>query len=104
MLCDQWLRLGCRAFQRGNIRWAACIPERDTHISKKSAPLYSLDRGFPEECAELCVGQAEIFSQRHVRGRSARTKRGFARLPSEPIPRAGIQAVIAPKDSIAHQW
>jgi hypothetical protein len=33
VLCDQWLRVGCRTLQRGKIGWIAHIAERDTHIA-----------------------------------------------------------------------
>jgi len=33
VLCDQWLGIGCRAFERRKIRRIAYIAERDTHIA-----------------------------------------------------------------------
>jgi len=56
MLCDQWLRVGCRAFERRNVGWFADIAECDTHIAQKSAALYSLDGRVFEKRPELCVG------------------------------------------------
>ena len=33
VLCDQWLWVGCRAFERGKVGWIAHIAKRDTHIA-----------------------------------------------------------------------
>ena len=33
VLCDQWLRIGCCAFERWKVAWIAYIAERDTHIA-----------------------------------------------------------------------
>ena len=56
MLGDQWLRVGCRAFERRKVRRIADIAECDTHIAQKSAALYSLDGRVFEKRPELCVG------------------------------------------------
>ena len=56
MLGDQWLRVGCRAFERWKVGWIAHITERNTHIAQKPAPLYSLDRRLFEKRPEPRVG------------------------------------------------
>jgi len=33
VLCDQQLRVGCRAFERRKVGWIAHIAERDAHIA-----------------------------------------------------------------------
>ena len=33
MLCDQWFRVGCNAFEGWKVAWIARITERDTHIA-----------------------------------------------------------------------
>jgi hypothetical protein len=33
VLCDQWLRIGCRAFECWKVGSIAYIAERDTHIT-----------------------------------------------------------------------
>ena len=32
VLCNQWLRVGCRAFERRKVGWIAHIAERYAHI------------------------------------------------------------------------
>ena len=44
VLCDQWFRVRCGAFERRKVGWIAHIAERDAHIAQKAATLDSFDR------------------------------------------------------------
>lgn len=43
VLCNQSLLIGCSAFERRNVGYAACITQGDTHIAQKPATLDPFD-------------------------------------------------------------
>ena len=61
VLCDQRLRVRCRAFERRKIRRVARIAQRDAYIAKKASALNSFDRRILEKLAELRIGELQVF-------------------------------------------
>src|SRR4029077_2580745 len=101
VLRDQWLWVGCGAFERRNVGRVACVAQGDTHIAQKPATLDSFNRRTFEKRAELCVSQFQIFPQRHAGRRLARGKSCFLRNLSEPVPGTDYQTIIATEDPIS---
>src|SRR5215471_8197615 len=103
VLCDQWLWIGCCAFECGKVQYIAHIAQSDTHITQKAGTLDSFDWRLFEECAELSVIQFQVFPQRNAGCRLARGESCFVGNPSEAVPWTDIQTIIATEDSISYK-
>src|SRR6266496_2077747 len=103
VLCDQRLRIGCRALQRGNVRPIANITQGDADVAQEAATLNSFNRRLFEKLTELRVSEFQVFASGHAVRRLTCRERCLVRNLSEAIPRTNIQAIVATEDSISDQ-
>ena len=61
VLGNQWLRICCRAFERGKIGSIAHVAQRDTHIAQKTATLDPADWRIFKQLPEILRVQVQVF-------------------------------------------